>query len=91
MKIRKKAIEVEGDPYTLGMEDGFEYGKFEKSIFIPLPSTDPNGHQIPFIKVIRGIHYLAPDDWIITTESGNRYAISKPCLLNNYEIPLKYK
>jgi hypothetical protein len=85
MKLRKKPVIVDGDPYTPGMEDGFDYGILGDEGFYPLARDDIAGYPVPFINTLEGKHYITEGDWIITGVKGERYPIKEEIKVLTYD------
>lgn len=80
MKVRKKAVEVYAEPYSAGLEDGWEYEDqlppdCDYDAMYPLSKVD-GVRLFPFVNTLEGRYFLCEDDWIITGQKGERWPIS---------------
>ena len=90
MKFRKIPVVIEAEPYTKGMEDGFEeryidHHNHPNQTFGIQASENDTPVQIPYIKTLEGRHLITKGDWIITGVKGERYPCKPDIFRMTYE------
>lgn len=92
MKLVKKPVIVNGDPYKPGMEDGFVYdipmfGLFTKEECIKSGFTpDFENDKIPYIQTLEGKLLISKCDWILIGVEGERYPVKPNIIIKTYDI-----
>ena len=89
MKLRKRPIIIDGEPYKPGMEDGFDVRYIDmddpNSTWGIRASDDEISVNIPYINTLEGKHYITKGDWILTGVKGERYPCKPDIVELTYE------
>lgn len=90
MKFRKKPIAIDAEPYTPGLEDGFNYYKITGEFLCYLKKDvkiTPRAGRRPVIETLEGNHEITtcPPDYIVTGVKGERYPVKKDIFEMTYE------